>query len=253
MRKSILCVLFIFSFSQLGFSSSRPLAYTALLDYVQPAPDQGETAICMFMASTGAVELLANKKNKIRHPVYNGPFDLSESYLIYAPDISDAYEKPERQRAVLRFNSGFGIHNSDWPFDAWVGNQINNQVWSWRDTSQMKRVSVPQVETIDLFSFSNIYATHVLNDSHIELIKNALWDYQSPVVVNYVDDNFWHMILIVGFDDNLPGECYELRPEDCKTTPGAFYIRDSFGVPIEIRDYDWFKIMGNAAFVVKEK
>jgi hypothetical protein len=30
-------------------------------------------------------------------------------------------------------------------------------------------------------------------------------------------------------------------------------VRDSFGVKVELRDYDWFKVKGNAAAVVKAK
>ena len=60
------------------------------------------------------------------------------------------------------------------------------------------------------------------------------------------------MILIVGYDDRMPGLCYDTDPKECKGM-GSFYVRDSFGVRVELRDYDWFRLKGNAAFVVKLK
>jgi C1A family cysteine protease len=108
------------------------------------------------------------------------------------------------------------------------------------------------VETIKLFELGNKWSTLVLDQSHIQLIKEALWTYKSPILVNYNDENFWHVILIVGYDDNLPGVCYDTSPKECSGL-GSFYVRDSFGLRIELRDYDWFRVKGNAAFVVKLK
>ncbi len=252
--KKLLSVLAFFHISTALLAAERPSSYTALLDYVQPAPDQGETATCLFQASTGAIELLANRKNGIKNPVFNGPYDLSESYTINAPEHASAVGKSFLEYPVHRFNNGFGIHNSEWPFDAWTANNfINNAVWNWKDSKNMKKVQVPQVETIRLYNYG-LHDTYVLDQDDVEAIKTALWKYKTPVLINYVDDYYWHAILIVGYDDQLPGECYvPVTEKECAKNQGSFYVRDSFGVPIEIRDTDWFRIQGNAAFVVKEK
>jgi C1A family cysteine protease len=230
---------------------SRPAAYTELLDYVQEAPDQGETNTCLFVASTGAMELIANKVNGIKHPKPFGPFDLSESFVITAPiTISKSFiETP-----VLKFNNGYGIHIKDWIYDAWKGSNINKSVWQKHPNySQLPKVALPEIETIKLFQVGNKWSTRVLNDAHVEQIKDALWKYKSPVIVNYNDESYWHVVLIVGYDDNLPGECYDTNPKECEPTIGSFYVRDSFGVKVELRDYDWFRIKGNTAAVVKAK
>jgi hypothetical protein len=232
-----------------AFAQKRPAAYTDLLDYVQEAPDQGDTNTCLFIASTGAMELLANKHHGITNPMPYGPFDLAESFVINAPHWGGTsfFERP-----VLRFNHGEGVHISHWPFEAWRGDQVNHSVWRRHpDFHRLPRVTLPPVETVKLFQYGNRWSTKVIGHKEIEQIKQALWRYQSPILVNYNDEGYWHVVLIVGYDDNLPGHCYDTDPKECAADIGSFYVRDSFGIKVEVRDYDWFRVKGNAAFVVK--
>ena len=241
-------LLISFSFSALA---QRPDHYDELIDYVQEAPDQGEAATCLYMANTGAMELLANKKHEIKNPVPYGPYDLSEIYLYHSPRLSSTnFFTP-----VLNFNqTGQGIHISDWPFEAWRNGERNLSVWDRHpQMNSLPRIDLPEIETIKLFQFGNKWSTYVLKQSHVDMIKDALWKYKSPVLVNYKDEGFWHVILIVGYDDRLPGQCYDTDESECDSDIGSFYVRDSFGVRVELRDYDWFRVKGNAAFVVKLK
>jgi hypothetical protein len=231
--------------------AERPSAYTDLLDFVQEAPDQGKTNTCLFVASTGAIELLANKVHGIKNPVPGDQFDLSESYVIQLPQAR--VNKTFFENPVLRFKSK-AIHVKDWPFEAWRGSEINNEVWEMHPRFDvLPRITVPEVETIKLFQYGNRWSTNVVDQEEIEQIKDALWKYKSPVLINYNDEGFWHVILIVGYDDSLPGNCYDTDPKECQRDVGSFYIRDSFGIKVEVRDYDWFRIKGNAAFIVKTK
>jgi C1A family cysteine protease len=245
---SIALITLLFSTAGLA----RPSSYTELLDYVQEAPDQGDTNTCLFVASTGAMELIANKLNGIKNPQPFGPFDLAESYVINAPATTTKafFETP-----VLKFNRGFGYSAKDWPFEAFTAlNNTNNSVWNTHpQISKLPKVTLPEIETIKLFQFGGRWSTYVLNETHVEAIKEALWKYKSPVIVNYNDEDYWHVILIVGYDDNLPGECYDTDSKECEDDIGSFYVRDSFGVKVELRDYDWFRVKGNAAAVVKAK
>lgn len=240
---SITAFLFFF------MTKSMAASFTDLLPYVQAAPDQGKTGTCLFMASTGAMELLANRKHGISDPVPGGPYDLSEPYLIHAPKLTpneSFYEEP-----VHRFNSGHGILHHDWPFNAWLGAEIDMSAWNEnRDITPMQKVDLPLVKTWRLFNMQNRYATNVLTQDHVERIKSALVKWNAPVLINYNDNRYWHVVLIVGFDDDLQGECYQITEEECKATTGSFYVRDSFGKRYEARDYDWFRIKGNAAFVI---
>lgn len=229
---------------------ARPASYTELLDYVTEAPDQGDTNTCLFVASTGAIELIANKAAGIKNPEPFGTYDLAESFTINAPTT---VSKSFIETPVLKYNRGQAVHISHWPFEAWNGTYVNQSVWSQHPNfSKLPRITVPKVETIKLFQFGDRWSTYVLNDTHVEMIKEALWKHKSPVIVNYNDEYYWHVILIVGYDDNLPGECYDTDPKECEGDIGSFYIRDSFGVKVEVRDYDWFRVKGNAAAVVKE-
>lgn len=232
-------------------ASDRPDHYNELLDYVQQSPDQGEAATCLFMANTGAIELLANKNAGIKNPEPYGKYDLSESFARWAknqPGAKSFFDTP-----VHRFNGGYGIHTSHWPFEAWTDGRINSSVWYRHpQMDTLPRTEVPAIETIKLFEYGDRWATRVLKKEHIEQIKTSLWKYKSPILVNYNDEGYWHVILIVGYDDRLPGTCYDTHQSECSGV-GSFYIRDSFGVRAELRDYDWFRVKGNAAFVVKLK
>jgi C1A family cysteine protease len=66
-----------------------PESYTALLPFVRPAPDQGDTNTCWFVASTGAMELLLNKKDGLINQKAGSVNDLAESFLIYQKNYHD--------------------------------------------------------------------------------------------------------------------------------------------------------------------
>lgn len=235
-----------------AYAETRPEQYVELVDYVQESPDQGDVNTCLFMSNTGAMELLANKKAGIKNPPAYGPYDLSESYLMWAPYSPGA--KSFVDAPVLRFNKGFGILAKDWPFEAWRNNIPNQTVWNRHpNMDTLPHIELPEVESVKLFQYGNKWSTNVLDQEDVDLIKDALWKYKSPVIVNYNDDDFWHVVLIVGYDDNLPGPCYDTDESECSSDIGSFYVRDSFGTKVELRDYDWFRVKGNAAFVIKLK
>lgn len=247
-------IIVLFSASLFASSSDMPNQYTELLDYVQVAPDQGESGTCLYVGSTGAMELIANKKHGITSPVPYGPYDLSESFIIHAPK-GESRGKNFLEIPVLRFNAGFGIPLSEWDYATWDGHGRKN-VWGYRNWKNMQKVSLPPVETIPLFMKGNRWSTGVLEESHIQLIKENLVKYRSPVLVNYNDNGYWHVVLIVGFDDDLPGTCYDdsIPKDQCDDKErGSFFVRDSFGIPVEVRNYRWFEARGNAAVLVKEK
>lgn len=250
---TILLVSLITLFTRAAFSEAIPSKYIELLDYVQEAPDQGQTNSCLYVASTGAMELIANKRHGIKNPQPYGPFDLAEAFTIHAPKYQDRgryfWEKP-----ILKFNrGGYGIHTNDWQHDAWNGTEPDRSIWRSIRWSGLPKVTLPQVDTVPLFVKGNRWSTNVLDMSHVQQIKHALWKNKAPVLINYNDNKYWHVILVVGYDDNIPGNCYQITDAECGSPLGAFYVRDSFGRVVEMRDYDWFRVRGNAAFAVKEK
>lgn len=252
-RTNLLLILMVIP----AFSFARtPTRYNELLRYVQAAPDQGETNTCWFMASTGAMELLLNKKEKIKNPKPNSSNDLAESFLIWQNDFYDHNNPPSHfiEEVVKKFNHGEAVLNKDWPFNAKKSDGTDNmEVWNRHlQYELLPRKTVPSLETVFLFARGRRYATHVLRPEDITAVKEALVKYKSPVIVNYNDDGYWHVVLIVGYDDRVKGECYEIEKNDCNKR-GSFFVRDSNGKRFEARAYNWFLYNGNAAAVVKLK
>lgn len=231
-----------------------PERYTDLLKYVQPAPDQGETNTCWFVASTGAMELLLNQRDKVKHPKVGGPNDLSESFLIWQKDDYSQRTQHFIEEVVVRFNHGEAIHNQFWPFNAFNSDGTPNMtVWNkHEDFLTLPRMKVPGVKTQFLFARGKKFATYVLKPQDIQTVKEALVKHNSPVIINYNDDGFWHVVLIVGYDDNKKGVCYELEADECNEK-GLFYVRDSDGKAYEGRAYNWFLYKANAAAIVELK
>jgi C1A family cysteine protease len=233
-----------------------PPRYLDLLSYVQAAPDQGETNTCWFVASTGAMELLLNQRDRIKNPKPNGKNDLAESFLIWQRNWWSKENPPRHfiEEVVQRFNHGEAVEHKHWPFIAYhTDGSDNMQVWHRHiDFLALPRIQVPLVETELLFARGKKYATYVLNPEDIQTIKSALVTNAAPVIVNYNDDGYWHVVLIVGYDDEKAGSCYELEADECNPK-GAFFVRDSNGQRFEARAYNWFLYRGNAAAVVRLK
>jgi hypothetical protein len=229
--------------------------YVELLPFVQEAPDQGETNTCWFMASTGAMELLLNKLHNIRAPKKGGPYDLSESFLIWQKDYYDRSNPSEHfiEEVVKKFNYGEAVLDKYWHFEAFNPDGSDNMgVWDIHPNfDDLTRIKVPKVKTELLFARGRRYATNVLRQKDIDLMKKTLRLKRAPLIVNYNDDDYWHVVLIVGYDDNRQGNCYQIEKEDCKK--GLFYVRDSNGHRFEPRAYDWFLQNGNAAAVIELK
>jgi len=246
----IIKLLFSILFIQATYAI--PSKYTGLLPFI-PAPiDQGDTNTCLYVASTGAMELLLNKSHWSPLPWRRQSFNLSESFLIWADDDEDQVITSFIEAPFLRFNHGEAILNKDWPFNAYKENgEVNMTVWDLHpDFDRLPRLSVPKVETIHLFTRGRKWSTGVLTEDDLAEVKNALVKYNSPVIINYNDDDFWHVVLIVGFDDELKGECYQMEAKDCQGK-GALYVRDSNGHKVDMRAYEWFIEKANSAAVAK--
>lgn len=250
MKKFLLFSIFAFK-----VFAGTPSKYTDLLPYVQKAPNQGDTVTCWFQASTGAVELLLNRKYGIKNPKKNGPYDLAESYTITADIDPNADFDIELEEIILKFNlTHESVLNKHWPFKAWNKDEtINNSVWFKPDNfDELPRIKIPTIETEFLFIRGDgKYSTEVIEEGDLEMMKKAMVKHEAPLIVNVNDDYYWHVIVIVGYDDDKRGECYGLERKKCKK--GVFYVRDSFGKHIEARSYEWFEMKGNTAFVVKFK
>lgn len=231
-------------------ATTLPKRYVELVPYVQAAPDQGETNTCWFVASTGAMELLLNRRDGIKNPKAGSKNDLSESFIIFQNDFYDESIESFVQDIFMRFNYHEAVHISKWPFKAKDkdGNDIDEVWWKHQNYNELPRLKTPSVKTHLVFdkSYGNRWTTEVLEEKDLLEMKKAMYTKRSPLIVNYNDDYYWHVVLIVGYDDDAPGECYELEKKECNKK-GSFYVRDSNGKRVEKRAYNWFLKKGNAA------
>lgn len=233
----------------LGYAN-LPSSHTSLLKYVQEAPDQGDTATCLYMASTGAIELLLNKHYNITYPKRGDIHDISEIYTINQRARSSG---TWHQVAIPRFNQGWAIHSNDLVFQAWNDDgSVNRSVWSRPSNwNQLPKMSIKEKFTSKKLFVrgKNRYSQYVIQKGDIEKIKQTLVDTDSPVLINYNHKRWWHAVLIVGYDDNAKGDCLHTPATECSGM-GAFWVRDSLGKETHLRDYDWFRVNGNAAISV---
>jgi len=228
-----------------------PARYTDLNDYVIAAPDQGDTDTCLFQASTGVMEILLNKSLGNHNPQVRGDTDISELYTISAPSSNRSMSW--FQDAFLKFDSGEAFLQKDEPFEGWTDDgDINDYVWDMPDDYYtLPRIKLPKIDSVLLFSMGDgRYSRGVLDQSYVDIVKQALIKYQSPILVVGNDTDYWHVVVITGYDDTIQGSCYELTSTSCHTM-GAFYVRDSFGTRLEARSYDWFVRRNNSAAVAK--
>jgi hypothetical protein len=243
---------FVFLFVSNAYSAALPTRYTELNEYVIEAPNQGAVNTCLFMAATGAMEILLNKKLKRKHGHALGDTDLSERYTISA-GASPIRTRTWFEDAFLKFDSGQAVLARDLPFesfDEW-GN-INQAVWGTPDGFySAPRIKLPKVDTVFLFAVGNKYSRGVLDTSHLEQVKEALVKYRSPILLVGNDEDYWHVTVVTGFDDNLQGDCYELDSKVCRGKKGAVFVRDSFGTRLEARSYEWLIRRNNSAAVAK--
>ncbi|MBC7396410.1 MAG: hypothetical protein H7333_03110 [Bdellovibrionales bacterium] len=250
--KVVFCSALTLSFS-VANAAHLPSSFRALNDYVIPSPNQSEAGTCAFMAATGAMEILLNKKLGIHHPVVGGETDLSERFTIVSP-ASNTVPKAWYEEMFLKFNNGVAVLFKDMPFEFYTENGDQDfGVWGMPSNYlTAPRIKLPPVETVLLFSLGNQYSRLVLDQSHVEMVKAALVKYQSPVIAVGNDEEFWHVVVITGYDDNAEdGTCYELASTVCKGKKGIFFVRDSFGTRLEKRSYEWFIRRQNSASVAK--
>jgi hypothetical protein len=232
-------------------SDLLPPRFTSLNDYVIPAPNQGPTNTCLFQAATGAMEILLNKSLNNKSPKVNGDTDISERYTI--SEDASRRSKTWFENAFLKFDSGEAILNRTIPFNAFsrTGN-IMNSVWNIPgNMDNSPRIRLPAVDTVYLFSLGDgRWSRNVLTERHVEMVKDALIRYESPIILVGNDEDYWHVTVVTGYDDDINGDCYELESGSCREK-GAFYVRDSFGLGLETRSYDWFMRRNNSAAVAK--
>ena len=193
------------------------------------SPNQYDAGSCLFMALTGAMEILLNQHSDLETVEYNGETDLSERYLMNASGHTPGSVAPYYPTDTLYTFNEFGgaLLNRDYPFtvgymkedengdqvvaeesdpDAYLScyyNWIDDLPSDWQDTL----TPTPEVDRTIIFvdparNQNSIWNLGLMNDDIVARIKWELRTKNTPVVVVYNHYGYWHTNVIIGYDDD---------------------------------------------------
>jgi len=201
-----------------------------LIDYVLASPNQFDAGSCLFMTTTGAVELLIHQNTDLNSIEYNGDTDLSERFLMTAyQDVPSSTLKYWLTDTAYTYNYiGGSMLNRDYPFTAgYVRETSGGSIvpceagddgayyscsYNWFDERPSNweelLVDTPEVERTVAFTdptrnASSQWNVGLMDDEDVEKIKYMLRTRKAPVVVIYNHYLYWHADMIVGYDDTV--------------------------------------------------
>jgi hypothetical protein len=209
--------------------------YHAGLDpYVLASPNQFDAGSCLFMANTGALEILINQHTPIEEIEYEGDTDFSERYLMNASDHMPSSEMNYHITDVAYTYNVFGgsLLNRDYRFTAgYVKDTARGLVvsdsndpdayfscsYNWIDELpdgwEEMVTETPEIERTLIFvdpdlDNNSIWNVGLMNEDVVERIKYELRTKRAPVIVVYNHYLYWHADIVVGYDDARSiGEC----------------------------------------------
>ena len=191
------------------------------------APNQLDAGSCLFMATTGAMEILMNQHVAPEEIEYNGDTDLSERFLMAAGSHAPYSTAPWFLTDTLEYYGAIGgsLLNLDYKFcvgyvkdtasgytqstssdpDAYLScayNWFDNYPEDW----ESKLVETPAVERTIIFADpkrddNSQWRVALFDGDTIEKIKYELRTKNAPVIVVYNHFGYWHANVIVGYDD----------------------------------------------------
>ncbi len=200
-----------------------------LLPYALASPNQADAGSCLFMANTGAVEVLLNQHADLASVDYKGDTDLSERYLMNA---SDYVPRGEIDYVLTDLLYTYNYHEGslldrDYPFVAGYVVDTSSGVaraesgddgaylscsYNWfddlPDNWESLLVVTPTVERTPIFvdplrDESSQWRVALMDNTTVELIKHELLTKRAPVVIVYNHYLYWHTDIIVGYDDDV--------------------------------------------------
>lgn len=222
-----------------ALTKNGPLGgFNELLPFIMSSPNQEDAGSCLYMAITGNVEWHLAKQNPNLSRKPNGPIDLSERYLMNIAGLEEddnGVENWKTDTIYLYNNKGHGILNSHFPYkkgyykDGENGYEVSNEVepnseygtaFNWIDTreeiTQNAEVPLPEFKRNIIFKdpASNQWNVGITPMDIVDQVKNALITNKAPVLVMYNHYGYWHVNMIVGFDDKL-------ETKGCEFTKGT--------------------------------
>jgi hypothetical protein len=201
-----------------------------VMPYALASPNQADAGSCLFMATTGTMEILMNQRLPLDGFTYGGDTDLSERYLMNASDyVSSSDIRWWLSDQIYTYNvHGGSLLDRDYPFAVgYVKDSGNSHIksdsmdpdaylsmsYNWFDDLPVgwpdQLTPTPLAERTVIFidprqDQSSQWAVALMDDSTVEKIKYELRTKKAPVIVVYNHFLYWHADIIVGYDDTLP-------------------------------------------------
>ncbi len=247
----------------------------SLAPYVFASPNQYDAGSCLFMATTGTVEVLMNQHADPDAIDYWGDTDLSERFLMGI--YTDAYGAMNYflTDLVYTYNViGGSMLDRDYPFAAgYVKDSFSGVVeaspndsgayfscyYSWLDLMPDNwdelLVETPRADRTTIFTDpdrddNSYWAVALADHDTVEMIKYELRTRKAPVIVVYNHYLYWHANIVVGYDDSVPtGGCSFVEDSvDYFSSQGA----NSYAVAIENHIDDLGGCMDHGVFYVRD-
>jgi len=204
-----------------------------LLPFVLASPNQFDAGSCLFMANTGAMEILLNQHTPVEDVQYDGDTDLSERYLMSAYDHAPASTMPYFLTDLLYTYESLGgsLLSRDYNFCAgYVVETANGSVspakstdenaylscsYNWFDMMpddwQSMLVATPPTDrtviAVDPKRDDNSrWRVALFDDDTVARIKYELRTKNAPVIVIYNHYLYWHANVVVGYDDTVSSD-----------------------------------------------
>jgi hypothetical protein len=204
-------------------------AFHDLEPFALASPNQFDAGSCLFMANSGALEILMNQHTPAEQIQYGGDTDLSERFLMVAPEHISSFEIPyELTDSLYAYNVlGGSLLSRDYPFCAgYVKDTASGSVvlaaatdpdaylscsYNWFDKLpgnwQDLLVPTPPVERTSIFvdplrDEDSQWRVGLFDNDTIAQIKHELRTKKAPVLVVYNHFLYWHTNVIVGFEDS---------------------------------------------------
>ncbi len=204
-----------------------------ILPYVLASPNQFDAGSCLFMATTGSMEILMSQRVDEDEVEYWGETDLSERFLMNASDYvgGDVVDWVLSDLIYAYGDLGGSMLDRDYPFQAGYIKDglygvteaspnesgayfscyyswINNLPDDWEEMLVETPAADRTVVFIDPDKDSNSQWAVALGDEEvIEQIKYELRTKNAPVMVVYNHFLYWHADIIVGYDDTVEYGC----------------------------------------------
>jgi len=208
----------------------------ALDPHLLASPNQEGAGTCIFMANTGAMEVLINQHHT-EEITYNGDTDLSERYMLNATfygvpnEETDGWYYFTDLQWVFNYYAG-ALLNNVFPYTAgWIlddGAPIPNEGipgdegsilsvdYNWidglPDDFEDLLIPTPEVDRTIIYVDPAIdenqspYAVAGMNQAVGARIKYTLRERSAPVILIYTHYDVWHTVMVVGYDDTETSE-----------------------------------------------